>query len=38
MELTGMTPVFNAINPLTAIYDPTPTMVGKYKASMYKYM
>lgn len=30
-------PIFYAVNPMTAIFDPTPTMVGKFNASQYKY-
>lgn len=30
-------PIFYSVNPMTAIFDPTPTMIWKYKASNYKY-
>lgn len=30
-------PIFYSINPMTAIFDPTPTLLWKYNASNYKY-
>lgn len=30
-------PIFYSINPMTAIFDPTPTLLGKYTANNYKY-
>lgn len=30
-------PIFYAVNPATAIFDPTPTMIGKFNANQYKY-
>jgi len=32
-----MCPVFYAVNPMTAIFDPTPTLIGKFNANQYKY-
>lgn len=36
-DTTLLSPIFYAVNPVLAIYDPTPTLIGKYKASQYKY-
>jgi len=30
-------PIFYAVNPMTAIFDPTPTLIGKFNANQYKY-
>jgi hypothetical protein len=30
-------PIFYAVNPLTAIFDPNPTLIGKFTANQYKY-
>lgn len=32
-----MCPIFYAVNPMTAIFDPTPTLIGKFNANQYKY-
>lgn len=34
---TRLSPIFYAINPMTAIFDPTPTLIGKFNANQYKY-
>lgn len=36
-DTTKMCPIFYAVNPLTAIFDPTPTLIGKFNANQYKY-
>lgn len=36
-DTTLLSPIFYAVNPVLAIYDPSPTLIGKYKASQYKY-
>lgn len=30
-------PIFYSVNPMTAIFDPSPTLTGKYSANNYKY-
>lgn len=30
-------PIFYAVNPFTAIFDPTPTLIGKFNANQYKF-
>lgn len=30
-------PIFYAVNPMTAIFDPTPTLIGKFNANQYKF-
>jgi len=37
MDTTRMTPIFYAVNPITAIYDPTPTMLSTYTVNNYKF-
>lgn len=34
---TKLAPLFYAVNPMTAIFDPTPTMIGTFSAENYKY-
>ncbi len=36
-DLTKKCPIFYAVNPMTAIFDPTPTLIGKFNANQYKY-
>jgi len=36
-DLTKKAPIFYAVNPMTAIFDPTPTLIGKFSANQYKY-
>jgi len=36
-DLTKKAPIFYSVNPMTAIFDPTPTLIGKFNANQYKY-
>lgn len=36
-DLTKKAPIFYSVNPMTAIFDPTPTLTGKFNANQYKY-